>query len=92
MKTIRPNNNIFKPKPKPIITEPKQMGLIESVLSEPIEIIGEEKKDLFIEDENNVTFTVTLTRRQYNIYIEKGGVKWLKKAILGQKMKMKRKK
>ena len=92
MKTIRPNNNIFKPKPKPIITEPKQMGLIETVLSEPIEIIGigEEKKDLFIEDENNVTFTVTLTRRQYNIYIEKGGVKWLKKAILGQKMKRKK--
>lgn len=84
MKIIRPKQPVFTKE------TPKQVGLIESVLSEPIEIIGEEKKELFIEEENSITFTITLTKRQYNLYIEKGGLKWLKNAILGYKTKKKK--
>lgn len=84
MKTVRPKQPVFTKE------APKQVGLIESVLSEPIEIIGEEKKELFIEEENSITFTITLTKRQYNLYIEKGGLKWLKNAILGYKTKKKK--
>ena len=41
------------------------------------------------ENSNNVSFTVTLTKRQYDLYLKKGGESWLKKALTGQQVKKK---
>ena len=32
----------------------------------------------------NITFTITLTKKQYELWTKKGGEKWLKKALVGQ--------
>lgn len=44
------------------------------------------------ENSNNVSFTVTLTKRQYELYTKKGGICWLKKALVGVKQSKKKKK
>lgn len=44
------------------------------------------------ENSNNVSFTVTLTKRQYDLYLKKGGESWLKKALTGVKTGKKKKK
>ena len=36
-------------------------------------------------DDKYVTFEVTLTKRYYDLYIKKGGDKWLKAKLLGKK-------
>ena len=35
-------------------------------------------------NDKNVTFEITLTKRQKDIFDKKGGVNWLKKALVGQ--------
>ena len=32
----------------------------------------------------NITFTITLTKRQHELWLKKGGEAWLKKALVGQ--------
>lgn len=36
------------------------------------------------ENTNTVSFNITLTKRQYELYTQKGGICWLKKALVGQ--------
>lgn len=36
------------------------------------------------ENTNTVSFNITLTKRQYELYTKKGGICWLKKALSGQ--------
>ena len=59
------------------------------------------KKEKTIEDVMNevledntktVTFEITLTKRQYELYMKKGGICWLKKEIVGLNKKGKRRK
>ena len=38
-----------------------------------------------------VTFNITLTKRQYELYTQKGGICWLKKALVGQAKAKKKK-
>ena len=37
-----------------------------------------------IKDNNKVNITISLTKRQYELYTQKGGICWLKKALVGQ--------
>lgn len=38
-------------------------------------------------DENKIKVEITLTKRQYELWNKKGGEKWLKKKLVGQKKK-----
>ena len=46
------------------------------------EVIKEE-----LTNPNHVKVTITLTKKQAEMFDKKGGVKWLKKALVGQKYK-----
>ena len=39
---------------------------------------------LIKEESNTIHFGITLTKKQYEAWLKKGGVKWLKKALAGQ--------
>lgn len=88
MKVIKPQNK-FKPMEEPVIEEKhpmiiedddiKQESTIEDLMDN---LIQEQQKD-------KVTFSVTLTKRQYELYTQKGGICWLKKALVGQVKKKK---
>lgn len=41
--------------------------------------------DSVLKQVNGVTFEITLTNRQYELWNKKGGLKWLKKKLTGQK-------
>ena len=42
--------------------------------------------------DDKVQVTISLTKRQYDLYLKKGGESWLKKVIVGQRNRVKRKK
>ena len=42
--------------------------------------------------DDRVQVTISLTKRQYNLYLKKGGESWVKKVIVGQRNRVKRKK
>lgn len=44
-----------------------------------------EEKKFLLDDENKFKVTILFTERQYNLWKNKGGEKWLKKALVGQK-------
>ena len=54
----------------------------------PIDYIMNEVID---ENTNKITFSITLTKRQYELYTRKGGICWLKKALVGQQNKKRKK-
>lgn len=45
--------------------------------------------DVINNNTKNVTFTITLTKKQYELWTKKGAEKWLKKALVGQANKKK---
>lgn len=46
-----------------------------------------EEKTFFLDDWNKFRVTILFTERQYNLWKNKGGEKWLKKALVGQKFR-----
>lgn len=49
--------------------------------------------DEVIKQKNDkIQVTISLTKRQYDLYVKKGGESWVKKAIIGQRNRVKRKK
>lgn len=42
--------------------------------------------------DDKIQVTISLTKRQYDLYLKKGGESWVKKAIIGQRNRVKRKK
>ena len=42
-----------------------------------------------LENTKDITFTITLTKKQKELWDKKGGIKWLKKALVGQKLSKK---
>lgn len=99
MKTIRPQNNTPTSK---IIVEP-QIKQGDDILvndNTSIEIIEPTpvpvQVDLTIENlmdeiikqkDDRVQITISLTKRQYDLYLKKGGEAWIKRVITGQKIK-----
>ena len=55
--------------------------------TEEIENLMNELLPKVKEDERNITFEITLTKRQKEIFDKKGGISWLKKMITGNKRK-----
>ncbi len=53
----------------------------DSVIEKLMDDLIKEKQD----KENTVTFTVSLTKIEYELWKKKGGEKWLKKILLEQK-------
>ena len=62
--------------------EIEQPNTIEDLMNSVIE----ESK----QDDNKVTVTITLTKRQNELWLKKGGESWLKKALVGQGNKRKK--
>ena len=107
MKIIRPEQPMKRAEEKPKEKEKEKekeenLSLIidghevtpftENAESQSIENIMNE---VLKENTRDITFTVTITKRQYEIWTKKGGEKWLKKALDGQtksKSKSKKKK
>lgn len=73
------DNNTYKVKE----VEPTEKGVdltIENLMDEIIK-----QKD------NKIQVTISLTKRQYELYLKKGGESWFKKALTGQNKKGKKK-
>ena len=66
----------------PFIEKPKE-EIIGNLMDE---VIAE--KTTLLEDKYQVT--IYFTERQYNLWKKKGGEKWLKRALVGQKLPKKR--
>ena len=66
---------------KPFEVEKVEMNFIDDKTN-PIEYIMNEVID---ENTNKITFLITLTKRQYELFNKKGGINWLKKVLVGQK-------
>lgn len=140
MKTVRPMNNILKPKEEkltlfidghevtPFTKEQVEQSFTYNPNKELIDDNTNKDQKLFIytKDESNIDIakqtedayknfckdqtienlmdevikqkndkiqvTISLTKRQYDLYVKKGGESWVKKAIIGQRNRVKRKK
>ena len=57
-----------------ISKQKEEKATIENLMNELLPKISDN-------DEKNITFEITLTRRQKEIYDQKGGISWLKKCI-----------
>ena len=103
MKIIRPQNNTPKSK---LMIEPqikqgddllvddntykvKEVELTENGVDLTIENLMDE---IIKQKDDKVQVTISLTKRQYDLYVKKGGESWVKKAIIGQRNRVKRKK
>ena len=103
MKTIRPQNNTPKPK---LMVEPQiKQGddlLVDDNTYKVKEVEPTENGvDLTIENlmdeiikqkDDRAQITISLTKRQYDLYLKKGGESWLKKTLTGVKTGRKKKK
>lgn len=65
---------------KPFKVEKVEVDYIDDKTN-PIEYIMNE---VINENTNKITFSITLTKRQYDLFNKKGGVSWLKKVLVGQ--------
>ena len=99
MKTIRPQNNT--PTPKLMVETQIKQGddiliddntSIEIVEPTPVPVqVNLSIENLMDEviatdiNENKLKVTILFTERQYNLWKNKGGEKWLKRALVGQK-------
>lgn len=93
MKIVRPEQPIQRKEEKrhELIEEHTKICQEENLFSEP-QTINEVMDAVLIENTNTITFNVTLTKRQYELYLQKGGESWLKKALVGQVKKKKKSK
>lgn len=94
MKIVRPEQPI-KPKEEKrheLIEEHTKICQEEKLFSNEPQTIEDVMNAVLEETSNKISFTVTLTRRQYELYLQKGGESWLKKALVGQVKKKKKSK
>lgn len=102
MKTVKPMNNISKeetlivdgheitPFTKEVVeqTFPKEEFIDDNtVKNQTIENLMDE---IIKQKDDRIQVTVSLTKRQYDLYTKKGGESWLKKALIGQGNKRKK--
>ena len=91
MKIIRPQNNT--PTKKQLLDEmtaiSQECKLYEKELiddntgkNQTIENLMDE---IIKQKDDRVQVTISLTKRQYDLYLKKGGENWVKKSIVGQK-------
>lgn len=92
MKIIRPENTLTPPpkvetliSDKEIITQEYTIGKDENneIYQERriVEITPLEQLMQQVIDENKIKVEITLTKKQYELWNKKGGIKWLKKAL-----------
>lgn len=99
MKTIRPQNNTPTPK---LMVEPQIKQGDDILVDDNTYTVGDEvdkiQKNKTIENlmdeiikqkDDKVQVTISLTKRQYDLYLKKGGEQWIKKVITGQQTKKK---
>ena len=81
-------------KEEKIIIEPatKKDENLKPDLIQETQSIEDIMNDVINKGTNNITFTITLTKRQYELWIKKGAESWLKKALVGQKIGRKNRK
>ena len=103
MKTIRPQNNTPTPK---LMVEPQIKQGVDILVDdntykvkevEPtvngVNLTIENLMDEIIKQKDDkIQVTISLTKRQYDLYVKKGGESWIKKVITGQKNRKKKKK
>jgi hypothetical protein len=70
--------------------EPLEKNYEWKLIDEP-QSIEDIMNDVINNGTKNITFTITLTKRQYDLYLKKGGESWIKKALTGQNKKGKKK-
>lgn len=89
MKIIRPEYTEFKKEEIKVDRCCEDDLLYAERRSEPVEKIMDEvlKKDFSTLKENEVEIKIVLTKKQEAIFYRKGGVKWLKKKLVGQSFK-----
>lgn len=100
MKIIRPEqpqkqaiivNNAAKDNPETLKkNEPVQNFLKDDLIQEPKSIEDVMNSVLNI-GTKNITFTITLTKRQYELWVKKGSERWLKRELAGLNRKRKKK-
>lgn len=91
MKIIKPTYTPPKEEKKPIeenlipadgkLVPIGQVAIPLDVVAVDDELIGNSERELLKEDDKYITFTITLTKKQYETFNKRGGVKWLKKKI-----------
>lgn len=94
MKIVRPEQPI-KPKEEKrheLIEEHTKICQKEKLFFNEPQTIEDVMNAVLEETSNKISFPVTLTRRQYELYLQKGGESWLKKALVGQVKKKKKSK
>lgn len=97
MKTIRPQNNTSTSK---LMVEPQIKQGDDILVDDNTYTVDDEvdkiPKDQTIENlmdeiikqkDDKIQFTISLTKRQYELYNKKGGLSWLKRALVGIKKK-----
>ena len=80
-------SNVTEPIIIPVLLEDYEQVQKETV-ADPIETLMSETQQEI--DTNQIKVEFTLTKRQYDLWVKKGEVRWLKKALVGQKMKGKK--
>ena len=100
MKTIRPQNNTPIPRlmVEPQIKQGDDILIDDNTYKvkevEPTEngvnlIIENLMDEIIKQKDDRVQVTISLTKRQYDLYLKKGGEAWVKKVITGQQVKKK---
>lgn len=103
MKIIRPQNNT--PTPKLMVESQTKQGVdiliddntykvkeIESAENGANLTIENLMDEIIQQKDDKVQITISLTKRQYELYIKKGGEQWIKRTLTGQTTKKKNKK
>ena len=104
MKIVKPMNNISKPKEETLIIDghevtPFTKEVVEQTFPKEELIDDNTAKNQTIENlmdeiikqkDDRIHVSISLTKRQYDLYTKKGGESWLKKALIGQGNKRKK--
>ena len=87
MKIIRPE---YTPEqPKKVENTPALVKKVENLVDDKTNINDYIMTEV-LENTKDITFNITLTKKQYELWQKKGGIKWLKKALVGQRLNKKR--
>jgi hypothetical protein len=73
MKIIKPEQPIIKKK--------------EEIIDGKDQTIEKLMDEIIKQKDDKVQITISLTKRQYDLYLKKGGEAWIKRVITGQKIK-----
>ena len=89
MKIVRPENNTPTPK---LMAEPQIKQGDDIFVDDNTgknQTIENLMNEIINQKDDRVQVTINLTKRQYDLYLKKGGESWLKKVITGQQVKKK---